>query len=95
MSKFIGFVVIFSVNNRSRRLSSLGKKFGSLCVALASMANVSDEGIDKGWRSFTWSFMRASIEGGVFALAASLLPYPRFSTEDAGHRAQVRMTCCA
>eukprot|EP00904_Undaria_pinnatifida_P008100 jgi/Undpi1/441/HiC_scaffold_1.g00437.m1 len=84
----VGFFVAIFLVVRSRRLSSLGKKFGSLCVALASMANVSDEGIDKGWRSFTWSFMRASIEGGVFALAASLLPYPRFSTEDAGHRAQ-------
>ncbi|CAN0137640.1 unnamed protein product, partial [Laminaria digitata] len=73
---------------RSRRLSSLGKKFGSLCVALVSLANLSDEGLNAEWVRFVWSFVRAALEGGVFALAASLLPYPRFSTKDGGLRAQ-------
>lgn len=74
---------------RSRRLTSLGKKFGCVGVTIVVLGIMSSEGLTVEWWRFASSFVRVNIEGGFFALVASLLPYPRFATRDGALRAQV------
>eukprot|EP00903_Cladosiphon_okamuranus_P012797 g11961.t1 len=81
------FVAIFLVL-RSRRLTSLGKKFGCVGVTIVVLGRMSSEGLTVEWWRFASSFVRVNVEGGFFALVASLLPYPRFATRDGALRAQ-------
>lgn len=79
-----------AILGRSRRLTPLGQKFGAVGVTIITLGKVSDAGLTVAWARSAWIFVRVNVEGGVFALAASLLPYPRFATRDGALRAQVK-----
>lgn len=73
---------------RSRRLTILGKRFG--CVALTMLAIAKrEEAFPSPWSSLVLVWLRVHLEGGVCALVASLLPYPRLATRDARFRLKV------
>lgn len=59
-------------------------------VTILILGRISEEGLTVSWWRFASSFVRVNIEGGLCALMASLLPYPRFATRDGALRAQVQ-----
>ncbi|CAN0276115.1 unnamed protein product, partial [Ectocarpus fasciculatus] len=73
---------------RSRRLTTLGKKFGCVGVTLLVLGKMSEDGLTLSWWSSVATFVRVHVEGGVTALVASLLPYPRLATREGALRAQ-------
>ncbi|CAN0374133.1 unnamed protein product, partial [Ectocarpus sp. 12 AP-2014] len=81
------FAAVFLVL-RSRRLTSLGKKFGCVGVTLLVLGKMSDDGLTLSWWGSAVTFVRVHVEGGVTALVASLLPYPRLATREGALRAQ-------
>lgn len=58
-------------------------------VVILLLGRMSEDGLTASWWRFASSFVRVNVEGGMAALAASLLPYPRFATRDGALRAQV------
>lgn len=62
-------------------------------VTILVLGRMSDDGLTISWWEFASSFVRINIEGGVAALIASLIPYPRFATQDGALRAQVCGGC--
>lgn len=85
----MGGTFVFFFCYRSRRLTFLGKKFGCVGVVILLLGRMSEDGLTASWWRFASSFVRVNVEGGIAALAASLLPYPRFATRDGALRAQV------
>lgn len=76
------------IGARSRRLKILGKRFGCAAVTILAIAN-RVEAFPSPWSSAVVVWLRVHLEGGVFALAATLLPFPRFATMDVHYRLQV------
>ncbi|CAM9216113.1 unnamed protein product [Ascophyllum nodosum] len=84
------FVAVFLVL-RSRRLTTLGKKFACIGVTIITLADVSNEGFTSDWILFALDFVRTTVEGGVIGLLALLFPYPRYATGDV--RARIEFMC--
>lgn len=79
------------LGNRSRRLTSLGKKFGCLAATVVILGEMSENGLTMVWASRVLHYVRVNIEGGIFALMALLFPYPKFATWNAALRVEVTL----
>ncbi|CAM9812048.1 unnamed protein product [Choristocarpus tenellus] len=85
----VGFFLGIFFVVRSPLLSSLGKKFGSLAVVILTLtASSGTDAFPGEWTLSALSWIRTHLEGGVFALVASLLPYPRLAMAEGSRRAQ-------
>lgn len=59
-----------------------------MAVTLLAIAK-RDEGLPTPWIELGMIWLRTHVEGGICAVGACLLPYPKFATRDCAWRAQV------
>lgn len=67
----------------------MGKRFGCVAVTILAIAQSTDLGFPTPWAETVGVYIRTCVEGSIFALAASLVPYPKFAIRTGTRRAQV------
>lgn len=76
--------------HRSRRINPMGKRFGCLAITILAIAQSTDLEFPTQWAEVVIVYLRTHVEGSIFALAASLLPYPKLAIRNGTRRAKVK-----